>query len=117
MISPLLFKLSFAAVLTVTLQRFSEDPDILADLVHHREQPAKVGPETALECGRRAVWGMLYAEDACVVSRSPQGIERMMATLVFVFSAFGLTVSEYKTETMSLPIPTSISFITTGQQF
>ena len=66
-----------------------------------QEQPAKVGPGTAMECIRRAVWGMLYADDVCIVSRSPQGLERMMATLVDVFGAFGLTVSEKKTKTMS----------------
>ena len=45
------------------LERFSKDAGILADLVHLREQPSKVGPETALECVRRAIWGMLYADD------------------------------------------------------
>ena len=103
-LSPLLFNIFFAAALLVALQRFSEDPDILADLVHLQEQPAKVGQETAMECVRRAVWGMLYADDACIVSRSPQGLERMMATLVDVFGAFGLTISEKKTETMSLSL-------------
>ena len=92
-LSPLLFKIFFAAALLVALQQFIEDPDILADLVHLQEQPAKVVPETAMECVRRAVWGMLYADDACIVSRSPQGLERMM-TLVDVFGAFGLAVSE-----------------------
>ena len=101
--------------------RFSEDPEILADLVHLQDQPTKVGPETAMECVRRAVWGMLYADDACVVSRSPQGLERMMVNLVEVFGAFGLTVSEKKTETLSLPIPHAtaapIAFNATGKQY
>ena len=92
-LSPLLFHI-FAAALLVDLQRFSEDPDILADLIHLKEQPAKVCLETAMECVHRAVWRMLYADDACIVSRPPQGLERMMATLVDVFGAFGLTVSE-----------------------
>ena len=26
---------------------------------------------------RRAVWGMLYADDACIVSRSPQELAMM----------------------------------------
>ena len=47
-----------------------------------------------MDCVRRAVWGMLYAKDVSIVSRSPQGLERMMATLVDVFGAFGFTVSE-----------------------
>ena len=67
------------------------------------------------------MWGILFADDTCIMSRSPQGLERIMATLVEVFGAFGLTVSEKKTETMSFPIPhapaTTIAFITTGQQY
>ena len=49
------------------------------------------------------------------------GLERMMATLVDVFRAFGLTVSEKKPETMSLTIPhapaTPIAFTTKGPQY
>ena len=37
-LSPLLFNIFFAAALQVALQRFSEDPEILADLVHLQEQ-------------------------------------------------------------------------------
>ena len=116
-LSPLFLNIFSAAALQVALQRFSENPDILTDLIHLQEQPAKVCPETAKECVRRAVWGMLYTDDACIVSRSP----RMMATLFDVFGAFGLTVYEKKTETVSLPIPhapgTPIAFTTTGQQY
>ena len=63
-----------------TLRRTREiqqDSGILADLIHlQEEQSSKVGPETALECVRRAIWGMLYADDACIVSRSPRGLGR-----------------------------------------
>lgn len=48
-LSPFFFNISFTAVLLVTLQRFCEDSNILADFVHIREQPARVGPETAME--------------------------------------------------------------------
>ena len=104
MLAPLLFNIFFAAMLLIALQRFSEDVDILADLVHLK-QSGKVGPETALECVRRAVWGMLYADDACIMSQSPRGLELMMAVIAEVCGAFGLTVSEKKTETMQMPIP------------
>ena len=67
-LATLLFNIFFAAMLLVALQRFSEDAEILANLVHLKEQPEKVGPETALECVRRAVWERLYADDACIVS-------------------------------------------------
>ena len=89
-LSPLLFHVFFAAILRIVLERFRKDAGILADLVHLHEQPSKVGPETALECMRRAIWGMLYADDACIVSRSTRGLVRMMAIFVEVFGAFGL---------------------------
>ena len=120
-LSPLLFDVFFAAILRIVLERFSKDAGILADLVHLHEQPSKVGPETALECVRRAIWGVLYADDACIVSRSTRGLGRMMAVFVEVFVAFGLTISESKTETMCMPIPrapaTKIVFNATGQQY
>ena len=47
-------------------------------------------------------WGMLYADDAGIVSRSSQGLERMMTVIVTACSAFGLMVSEAKTEIMCL---------------
>ena len=120
-LSPLLFNVFFAAVLLVERERFSKDADILADLIHLLEQPSKVRPETALECVRRAVWGMVYADDACIVSRSPRGLGRMMAVFVQVFNTFGLTILESKTETMYMSIPrapvTKIVFNATGQQY
>ena len=45
---------------------------------------------------------MLYADDAGIVSRLPEGLESMMTVIVTACSAFGLTVSEAKTETMCL---------------
>ena len=54
---------------------------------------------------RRGVWGMLYAEDTCIVSRSPQGLAKMMEVIVKVCRAFALTVSAKKTETMCMPLP------------
>ena len=45
---------------------------------------------------------MLYADDAGVVSRSPEQLRKMMEAIVVVCRAFGLTVSEAKTEIMCL---------------
>ena len=98
-LSPLLFNIFFATVLTVVLQRFSEEPAILAELVRLKEPP------TAMDYVRRAVWGTLYADDACIVSRSPQGLAKMMKVIVEVCRAFALTVSAKKTETMCMPPP------------
>ena len=104
-LSPLLFNIFFAAVLTVALQRFSEEPAILAELVHLKKPPTSMGPEPAMDYVRRAVWGMLYADDACIVSRSPQGVAKMMEVIVEVCRAFALTVSAKKTATMCMPPP------------
>ena len=73
-VSPLLFNIFFAVVLNVVLQRFSQDIIILAELVHLMEPPTSMGPEPAMDYVHRAVWGMLYVDDACIVSRSPQGL-------------------------------------------
>ena len=54
---------------------------------------------------RRAVWGMLYADDACIVSRSPQGLAKMMEVIVEVCQVFALTFLAKKTETMCMPPP------------
>ena len=43
---------------------------------------------------------MLYADDAGVVSRSPEQLTKMMGMIFAVYAAFGLIVSEAKTETM-----------------
>ena len=48
---------------------------------------------------------LFYADDAGVVSRSQEGLARMMTTIVEVFGEFGLTVSEKKTETLLMRAP------------
>ena len=45
----------------------------------------------------RAVWGMLYTVDACIVSRSQRGFNKMMGDFVEVERAFALTMSAKKT--------------------
>ena len=103
-LSPLLFNTFFAAATQVILVRFSEGDKILKGLVYLEEE-AGVGARTPLERARRAVWGMLYADDAGVVSRSQEGFTRMMTTIVEVFGEFGLTVSKKKTETLLMRAP------------
>ena len=58
-----------------------------------------------MSCVRRAVWGMLYADDAGIASRSAEGLAKMITVIVTVFEAAGLTVSERKTENMLLRTP------------
>ena len=105
LLSPLLFNIFFAAVLTAVLQRFSEELAILAELVHLKERSTSMGPEPAMDYVRRAVWGMLYVDAACIASRSLQGLAKMMEVIVEVCRAFALTVSSKKTETMCMPPP------------
>ena len=86
----------FAAVLHIVLLRFSEDEGIMANLVHVEED----WQTEPMDRVRKAVWDMLYADDAGVVSKSPEGLTKMMTVIVTVFEEAGLTVSEKKTETM-----------------
>ena len=90
----------------MVLQRFAEDPLIVSDLVYLDDAPkgedGRPRKEGTLEMVRRAVWGMLYADDAGVVSTSPRGLTRMMGAIVVACHEFGLTVSEKKTEAMHL---------------
>ena len=103
-LSLLLFNI-FAAVMEVVLQRFSEDDTILEDLIFLDQGRSGGQNETLMDRVRRAVWGMLYADDAGIVSRSPAGLARMMTVIVEVFGAFGLTMSEKKTETLMMRAP------------
>ena len=48
------------------------------------------------------LWGMLYADDVGVVSRSPEQLRKMMGVVVVVCAVFGLTLLEVKTEIMCL---------------
>ena len=96
MLSPLLFNIFIAAVLIVVFQKFSEDADILAELVYLQEQPWETRPVSPTDCVRRTVWGMLYADDTCIALRSPRALGKMMEVIVHVCDAFGLTVTERK---------------------
>ena len=49
-----------------------------------------------------SLWDILYADDAGVVSQSSEKLRKMMGVIVVVCTAFGLTVSEAKTEIMFL---------------
>eukprot|EP00752_Nemacystus_decipiens_P010711 g9538.t3 len=102
--SPPLFNVFFAAPLEVIIARFSQDEVIMRDLVYLEEEDGG-GGGTQLDRVRRAVWGMLYADDAGVVSKSAEGLGRMMTIIIVeVFREFGLTVSETKTLTLVMRV-------------
>ena len=83
-----------------------EDPLIVSNSVYLDYAPkgedGRPREEGTLEMVRRAVWGMLYVDDAGVVSTSSRGLTRMMGVIVVACQEFGLTVSEKKTEVMHL---------------
>ena len=69
-------------------KHFKVDKDNMDALVHLKD--------------KSPLWGMLYADDAGVVSQSPKQPRKMMRAIVVVCATFGLTVSEVKTEIMCL---------------
>ena len=82
-LSPLHFNVFFAAAIHAVLVRFSDDPDILWDLVRLEEDLGEDGVKVEpLACVRRSVWGMLYGDDAGIVSKSAEGLAKMMTVNV-----------------------------------
>ena len=102
-LAPLLFHIFFAAVINVASTRFKTDEGIMDALVHLRKKRGAGGRgeaaagETVLAT---PLWSMLYADDAGVVSTSPEQLRKMMEVIVVVCPAFGPTVLEAKTEIM-----------------
>ena len=101
----------FTAVLRVTEQRFLADAAIMGNMVRlqrkkekgsRRRASHRRGGKKKEEEEAQKFWGMLYADDAGIVSRSPGGLERMLTMIVTACSTFGITVSEAKTEIMRL---------------
>ena len=95
-LSPLLFSIFFAAIIIVVLQRFVEDPQIVSDLVYLDDvlkgEDGRPREEGMLEMVRRAVWEMLHANDAGMVSTSLRGLTRMMDVIIVACQELGLTV-------------------------
>ena len=84
------------------------DKGIMDALVHQRKKRGAggAGGRGEATAGESVLgtplWGMLYADDAGVVSRSPEQLKKMMEVIVVVCAAFGITVSESKTAIMCL---------------
>ena len=104
-LAPLLFNIFFAVVISVASTRFKADEGIMDALVHPRKNRGARGrgeaPAEELVLAT-PLWGMLYADDAGVISRSPVQVRKMMEVIVVACAAFGLTVSEAKTKIMCL---------------
>ena len=108
-LAPLLFNMLFTAVPRVAEKCFLADAAITDNMVQlqRKEKGEKKGTSrTGKVDGQRGkegetvqrLWGVLYADDAGIISRSSNGLERMMTVIVTVCWSFGLTVSETKTE-------------------
>ena len=104
-LTPLLFNIFFAAVMSVASTRFKADKGIMDVLVHLRKKRGRGGRGEAT-AGESVLatplWGILYGDDAGVVSQSPEQPRKMMGVIVVVCASFGLTASEAKTEIMCL---------------
>ena len=102
-LAPLLFNILVAAVINVAYTRFKANKDTMDALVHTRKK-RETGGWGEATVGEPAVatplWGMLYADNTGVVSQSSEQLRKMMRVIVVVCAAFGLTVSEAKTEIM-----------------
>ena len=98
----------------VAVKRFIADADVKGMVCTNKvrgkkaagkklERPEKGRdiPQEAME-GPKPIWGMLYADDADIVSRSRNSLAKMKTVIVAVCASFGLTFSEAKTETMCL---------------
>ena len=112
-LAPLLFNIFFTAVLRVAEKRIIGDAVIMECMVQLQRVKQKGGKrEGRARAGRvdgqrnqeaaQTWWEKLYADDVGVVSRSPDGLGRMMTVIVTACAVFGLTVSEAKTEIMCL---------------
>ena len=104
-LAPLLFNIFFAVVINLASTRFKADKGIMDALVHLRKKrgAGRRGEETAGESVLATpLWGMLYADGAGVVSKSPEQLRKTMEVIVVVGAAFGLIVSEARTKIMCL---------------
>ena len=81
--SSLLFNMFFAAALRFVRVRFSEDEGIVENLDHLNDNGAGRGEER-LACVRRAVWGMLYTDDAGIFTAYCLEIGRELAYMMIV---------------------------------
>ena len=104
------------AVINVASTRFKADKGIMDALVHLRKRRG-VGGRREATAGESVLamplGGMLYADDAGVVSQSPEQLRNLMGVIVVVCATFDLTVSEAKTEIMCLRAKEMPEFIAT----
>ena len=88
-------------VLNVAYTRFKADHGTMDALVHLGKKRGRGGRGEAT-AGESVLatplWGMLYADNAGVVSESPDKLRNIVGVIVVMCTAFGLTVSEANAE-------------------
>ena len=92
-------------LINVACTHFKADKDSMDALIHLRKKRVEGGrgeATTGESVLATPLWGMLCADDAGVVSQSPEQLRETMEVIVVMCAAFGLTVSEAKTEIMCL---------------
>ena len=93
----------FAAAIHVLRVCFSQDEAIVRDLVQLSDAGVvRREEQEPLSRVRRAVWGMLYADDTGIVSKSAERLAKMKTVIVTVSEEAVPSVSEKKTETMNV---------------
>ena len=120
-LSPPLFNVFFAAAIHAVLVCSSENPGILRDLVHLDDGVG--GNAEPLDRVRSAVWGVLYADDAGIVSKAAADLAKIMTAVMNVFVTAGLTVLERKAETVlqrkpnQAPLTSPLAIEVVGQRY
>ena len=103
--APFLLNVLFAPVVNVAYTRFKVGIHIMDALVHLSKKTGTEGRgegtagEPALAT---SLWGIIYADEIRVVSRTSEQLRKTMGVIVPTWAAFLLTVSEAKTEIMCL---------------
>ena len=103
--APLLFNIFFAAVTDMASTRFKADKgnmDASVPLRKKRGAGERGGATAGESVLATPLWGMFYADDAGVVSQSPEQLRKIMGVIVVVCAVFGLDVSETNTEIMGV---------------
>ena len=77
-LTALLFNIFFAAVINVAYTHFKADKDIVDALVHLRKRRGSGEAIAGEPVLATSLWVILYADDAQVVSQSPEQLRNMM---------------------------------------
>ena len=105
-LSLLLFKIFFTAVINATYTHFKADKDIMYALMHLRKKNKEMGWRREANAGEPVLatlfLGKLYADDARIVTQSLEHLGKMMRVTMVVCAVLGLTISEVKTESTCL---------------